>query len=109
VKRLIGVATLAAILAGTTAGAGWWTVPLVAAVWARVFPHAAVRTCMAAAALSWAALLAWTGLHAPLMLLVRRLADVFQLPPWGLLAVTLLFPALLAGMAARATRPALVR
>ena len=61
---------------------------------------------MAGAVLGWAALLGWTAWHAPVMPLAQRVGAVFQLPSWGLLALTLLFPALLAGAAARAVRPA---
>jgi hypothetical protein len=64
---------------------------------------------MAGSALGWAALLGWTAWHAPVVPLAHRISGVFQLPAWGLLALTLLFPALLAGAAARAVRPASFR
>lgn len=108
-KRLLGVVVLTALMAGATTLGGWWTVPIIAAIWVRVFPHAAVRTAMAGAASGWAALLIWTASRAPILPLTHRLAGVFQLPPWGLLALTLLLPALLAGAAARAVRPASFR
>ena len=63
-KRLL-VLTLA--FAGATAAAGWWTVPVVAAVWVRGFPRARspVRSCVAGAVIGWALLLAWVMLHGP--------------------------------------------
>jgi hypothetical protein len=97
----------AALVAVGTALAGWWVVPVLAGVWVRVLPRRKlVRSCMLGAALGWALLLGRTALEGPVSLLARRLGGVLQLPGWGLLLVTVLFPALLAGAAARATRPA---
>ena len=107
--RLLRAVVLGVLIAAATARLGWWTVPIVVAVWARVFPHAPVRTSMAGAALGWAGLLGWTAWHSPLTVLTDRLAGVFGLPPWELVALTLLFPALLAGTTARAVRPASFR
>jgi hypothetical protein len=97
---------LALVIAVTTMGAGWWSVPLVAAVWTRVLPHAATRTSAAGAALGWAGLLGWTAWQAPLGPLTQRVSGVLMLPSWGLIGLALAFPALLAAAAARALRPA---
>jgi hypothetical protein len=108
VRGMFRVAAFAALVAAGTVLEGWWTVPVLATMWVRVLPHARgpVRTCMLGASLGWSALIGWTALEAPLTPLLRRVGGVLQLPDWGLIAVTILFPALLAGAAARAARPA---
>jgi hypothetical protein len=106
---VLRVILFALVIAVTTMGAGWWTVAVAAAVWMRVLPHAAVRTAAAGAALGWAGLLAWTAWHAPVGPLTQRVSSVLMLPSWGLVALTLAFPALLAATAARAVRPASIR
>jgi hypothetical protein len=105
-SRWLSVIALTGAIAAATAFAGWWSVPLVAAIGARVFPHAPVRTAAAAGALGWAGLLGWTASRAPVTLLAYRVGALFHLPPWGFPALTLLFPAVLAALAARAFRPA---
>jgi hypothetical protein len=104
--RLLRTLAFAALVAAGTTVAGWWTVPVLAAIWARALPRprAVVRTCALGAALGWAALLAWTASEGPLSPIAQRTSGVLQLPPWGLIGLTLLFPALLAGAAARAVR-----
>jgi hypothetical protein len=109
VRGVLRAILLASVIAVTTMGAGWWTVPVVAAIWTRVLPHAALRTSAAGAALGWAGLLAWTAWQAPVGPLTQRVSSVLMLPSWGLLALTLAFPALLAATAARAVRPASIR
>lgn len=107
-NTFIRLATFAVAAAAGTAIAGWWTVPVLAVVWVRALPHlpAPVRTCMAGAALGWAVLLGRAALGGPVGVLARRAGGVLHLPGWGLILVTLLFPALLAGVAARTARPA---
>jgi hypothetical protein len=55
---------------------------------------------MLGAALGWGVLLGWTALHGPIGPLARRAGGIFRLPGWGMVLVTLLFPAALAGLAA---------
>ena len=107
--RLLRLIVLGAGVAAATVYAGWWTVPIIGAVGARVFPRTPVWTAAAGAALGWAGLLGWTAWQAPVTPLAHRLAGVLNLPSWGLVALTLLFPALLAAAAARAVRPAPLR
>ena len=85
-----------------TALAGWWTVPLIVAVWVWLSPAAGspVRRAMLGAALGWALLLGWTALQGPIGPLARRAGGLIGLPGWGLVLVTLLFPAALAGLVA---------
>ena len=104
-RRGIRIVVLAALIAAATALVGWWTVPVVTALWVRVFPHAPMRTSVLGAALGWAGLLGWTAWHDSVMPLAHRLAGVLDLPWWGPVALTLLFPALLAGAAARSAQP----
>ncbi|HUR93022.1 MAG TPA: hypothetical protein VMY76_00465 [Gemmatimonadales bacterium] len=94
----------AVVDAGTIFG-GWWTVPIIAAVWLRALPRwSSARSCMLGAALGWAGLLGWTAVRGPVDLVARRVGGVLELPVWGLPLLTLVFPALLAGLAARAVR-----
>ncbi len=98
-RALRGVAGLALAVALGTVLAGWWTVPVMVAVWLRLWP-APARRAMIGAALGWALLLGWTVLHGPIGPLARRAGGLFRLPGWGLILVTLLFPAALAGLVA---------
>jgi hypothetical protein len=100
------VLVTAAAVAAATAYFGWWSVPLVAAIAARVFPHAPVRTAALGGALGWGGLLAWSAWQAPVAPLLHRLGGLLHLPGWGLVALTLIFPTLLAGASARAVRTA---
>jgi hypothetical protein len=86
-----------------TALAGWWAVPVVAAVWVWLSPApgSPVRRAMIGAALGWALLLGWTALHGPIGPLARRAGGLIWLPGWALVLVTVLFPATLAGLVAR--------
>lgn len=108
-RPVLGTILLALVIAVTTMGAGWWTVPVVAAIWTRVLPHAAMRTSAAGAALGWAGLMTWTAWQAPVGPLSQRVSGLLTLPSWGLVVLTLAFPALLAATAARAVRPASIR
>lgn len=101
---------LAALVAAGTALAGWWTVPLIVALWVLVLPRRSeVSSCGLGAALGWAILLGWAGFEGPVALAARQTAGVFDLPAWVLFVATLLFPALLAGLAARAMQPTSLR
>jgi hypothetical protein len=104
---MLRVGGLAALVAAGTAAVGWWTVPLLAALWVQVVPRLRhpVRTCVLGGALGWALLLGWTALHGPVGVVAQRVGGVLRLPGWGLILVTLLFPAVLAGAAARAMQP----
>lgn len=93
---------LAASVALGTVVAGWWSVPLVAAAYgvASRRTHRPGRTAAAAGALAWGGYLTVTALTgAPVWALATRLAVSMQLPSWGLFVATLVFPAVLAGLA----------
>ena len=83
---------------------GWWAIPAAAALWGFLRPVARRPALVAAGA----AALAWSGWLLVDALsprgdfggLATRLAGIFSLPAPALLAVTVLFAALLAGSAA---------
>jgi hypothetical protein len=98
-------ALLAAAFAAATAGLGWWSVAVVAALWGvlartRRRPAAAAAV---AAALAWGALLLWTTSRGAAGALAGKLGTTMGIPPAALFGVTLLFAALLAWSAAAAS------
>ena len=107
-RRAPRIVLFAAVVAGGTVAFGWWTIPLLAALWVRVLPSARrpMTTVIVGAALGWLALLGYAALHGPVPAASAVLSAVFNLPPWGFLLATLLFPAALAGAAAVLTNPA---
>jgi hypothetical protein len=93
---------IAACIALGTVILGWWMVPILAFVYG-IVARGTKRpgsTAALAAALAWGGYLAITALSgAPVGLLGTRLALSMQLPVWGPIVATLVFPALLAGLA----------
>lgn len=83
---------------------GWWAIPATAALWGMLRPIARRPALFAAAA----AALAWTGwlladaisTRGDFSSLAGRLGGIFSLPAPALLVITVLFAALLAGIAA---------
>ncbi|MEJ7812880.1 MAG: hypothetical protein WKG32_20870 [Gemmatimonadaceae bacterium] len=97
-RGIVGILMLAAALALATVVAGWWGVPLAAFAWgvmARSGRRAASSAALAGA-LAWSALLLWQATRGPVGTLASRVAGAMQLPAPALVALTLLFPALLA-------------
>ena len=95
---------LAAAFALGTWILGWWAVPLLGAVWGimrRGRPRFA--SAFAAAAVAWAALLVGDATAGPLGRLATVMGGIFSMPAPLLLAVTVLYAALLAGCAAHVT------
>jgi hypothetical protein len=85
-----------------TYAVGWWGVPVLAlicglAVEPKARPLSFVSLCAAA---GWASLLLLDAARGPLGELARRFGGVMSLPPFVLILLTLLFPALLAWSAA---------
>ena len=105
-RRALAVGVFALCTAATTAAAGWWTIPLLAAAWMRVLRRsdATATICALGAASGWTLLLAWDAAHGPVGTVARRVGGVFLLPGWGFVSLTLLFAALLAVTAATAAR-----
>lgn len=83
---------------------GWWAIPATAALWGILRPVSRRPALVAAAsaALAWSGWLLADGLspRGDFSALATRLAGIFSLPAPGLIAVTVLFAALLAGGAA---------
>jgi hypothetical protein len=106
-KRGIRIALFGAITAVGTAAAGWWIVPILAALWVRVLPsdRGAVTTTMFGAAAGWLMLVGVVALQGPVPAVAAMCSAVLGLPRWGFPLVTLLFPATLAGTAAVLTKP----
>jgi hypothetical protein len=105
-RRALAVGAFALSAAAATAVWGWWTIPVLAAVWVRVLPRdaATATLCALGAASGWALLLAWDAAHGPVGTVARRVGGVFMLPGWGFVALTLLFAALLAATTAAVAR-----
>ena len=103
-RRALAVGVFALCVAAATAVGGWWTIPVLAAVWVRVPPRdaATATLCALGAGSGWALLLAWDAAHGPVGAVARRVGGVFLLPGWGFVGLTLLFAALLAATAAAA-------
>jgi hypothetical protein len=83
---------------------GWWAIPATAALWGILRPIARRPALLAAAAaaLAWSVWLLMDGLstRGDFSGLATRLAGIFSLPAPALIAVTVLFAAILAGSAA---------
>jgi hypothetical protein len=79
---------------------GWWTVPLVAALWGLLHPRLPrpALWASAAAGLAWVAWLAFDAVRGQgaMGVLATRLGGVMRLAIPALFLVTILFPALLA-------------
>lgn len=107
-KRVVGTLGFAVVVAAGTALAGWWSVPLLAALRVRALPRrrAPVASSMAGAALGWGLLLGWAALHGPTAAVAGRVGGALHLPAWGFVLLTLAVPAVLAGAAARTVAPA---
>ncbi len=79
---------------------GWWTVPLVAALWGLLRPRLArpALSAAAAAGLAWVVWLAFDAVRGQgaLGVLATRLGSVMRLPVPALFLMAILFPALLA-------------
>lgn len=102
-SRLVLLATAFAL---ATFVAGWWAVPLVAAVYAAITTaqRSSALVSGVAAMLGWGALLAITASRGPIGTLAVELGGVLNLRPMGVYAVTLAFPGLLAISAAVVSR-----
>jgi hypothetical protein len=102
---------LAAVFALATFAMGWWSVPVVAALYSVVAARgtglagrsSAVVAGMAAM-LGWAALLAIASARGPVPTLAGELAGILRLPAAGIYAVTIAYPGLLAISAAIVAR-----
>jgi hypothetical protein len=101
-NRTLQIGAFAICAAVATSLAGWWLIPVLAAVWVRVLPRtdSPASTCGLGAASGWAVLLLVDAAQGPAGIVARRAGGVFLLPAWGFVGLTLLFGALLAATAA---------
>jgi hypothetical protein len=99
---VVRVVILLVAFALATIAVGWWAVPVLGGVWGLVATRSTLPalTAAAAAGLSWAALLGWAAFRGPLLGLADKVGAIVGVPAWGLVAVAVAFPALLAGSAA---------
>jgi hypothetical protein len=103
-RASLRVGLLAPAFALATAAFGWWTVPLLGAVWGGVAAATSRPgvTAGTAAGLGWLFLLAWTATQGPVWVVAQRAGGVLALPGWLFVGVTVAFSALLGGSAAAA-------
>lgn len=101
----IRIMLLAAAFAIATVALGWWTVPVLGAAWglAAGSDRRTMLTAGVCAALGWGALLALFALGAPIGDVASKVGAIMKVGGIGLIAVTLVFPALLAASAAGVT------
>ena len=95
------VALLALSLAIGTWVVGWWAVPLLAAIAGAMAPHARHQGMAAglAAAIAWAALLAWSSTQGSVWGFSRIAGGAMGMSGVVLILATLLFPLALAWLA----------
>ena len=100
-RTIVKFVLLAEAFAVTTFGLGWWSVPLVAAVWglASRSPRKAVFAAFAALG-GWGSLLLLDVARGPVATMGSQLGGVMRLPAFALYVLTLIFPMLLAWCAA---------
>ena len=100
-KPAVKYVLLAEAFAVATYGVGWWSVPVVAALWGFFSGDAhRARNAALAAAGGWGTLLLLDAARGPVGTMARQLGEVMGVPSLVLYALTLLFPALLAWSAA---------
>jgi hypothetical protein len=100
-RSLVKVLLLAESFAVATYALGWWTVPVIAALWALLSrDDKPARVAAFCAALGWGTLLVLDAVKGPVAEMATRLGGVMGIPAFALLLLTLVFPALLAWSAA---------
>ena len=100
-RNFVKYLLLAEAFAVTTFGIGWWSVPIVAALWglASRDSHRARNAAIAAAA-GWATLLLIDIARGQVGVMAEQLGSLMSVPAPLLYFLTLLFPALIAWSAA---------
>lgn len=100
-RNLVRFVLLAELFAVATYALGWWTVPVIAALWA-VVSRDSNRAIIAGlcAAGGWASLLLLDAAKGPVGTMASALGGVMGVPAVALLILTLVFPALVAWCAA---------
>jgi hypothetical protein len=104
-RELINWIVLILAFAAATMVLGWWGIPAVGALWGLIRKPPVFhrwRPAAAAAAIAWAGLLAASLVEA-FGVMVSQLDGALRLPALAVAALTLVFPAFLAGSAAELT------
>ena len=98
---------LVVLIALGTVIVGWWTVPVIAAAYGLVFPDKRhwLSTALAGV-VAWGVLLDITWFQGPVLELAGKVGGILSLPAPAFIALTLIFPALLAGSAGELTAAA---
>lgn len=100
-RNLVKYVLLAEGFAVTTFAFGWWSVPIVAALWGLLSTERdAARTAAVCAAAGWATLLLLDVARGPVGTMGAQLGEVMRVPSVVLYLLTLIFPAALAWSAA---------
>lgn len=98
--RWMGWLVLVALMAAGSVVLDWWTVPALAVLYgAMPFARPTWVGAALASAGAWGALLLAAAVQGPVVELAAKVGDMFSLPGWGFVALTLVFPAALAGAA----------
>ena len=100
-RAFVKALLLAELFAVATYALGWWTVPVIAAVWGIASrDRKPARLAALCAAAGWATLLILDVVKGPVDTMATTLGGVMGVPAFVLLLLTLIFPALLAWSAA---------
>lgn len=101
-RTALRVGLLTPALALATLVAGWWAVPVLGVVWGMIAARGTRPglTVGGAAAGGWALLLVWRGLGGPVWRVAERVGPILALPGWLFVVLALIFPAVLALVAA---------
>lgn len=100
---LVRILLLTVVFAAGTWFLGWWSVPLIAAVYSLTRPadSGPVRDATIGAALSWAGMLAWHATNPAFGRLSTAIGGIFPVPAVVVMFIAVLFAAALAAAAAR--------
>ncbi len=100
--RIVKAVLLAEGFAVATFGLGWWTVPVIAAIYALSSSNSnRARIAALCAVGGWGTLLLLDAVKGPVGAMATRLGGVMSIPAPVLFLLTLIFPALLAWSAAK--------
>ncbi|HUQ20485.1 MAG TPA: hypothetical protein VM099_12800 [Gemmatimonadaceae bacterium] len=102
IRSIVKFVLITEAFAVATFAFGWWIVPVFAFVLGMTLDRerGPVRYAAVCAAAGWLSLLLLDAARGPLLSLASRFAGVMKLPSIVLIAITLIFPALLAWSAA---------
>jgi hypothetical protein len=98
-RTVLRVLLLGVAFAIATRVLGWWGIPVTAAAWGILSPDGS-GVAAVGASLAWAGLLARDAAFGPLPTLASDLGTLFHAPGLAVVALTLIYPALLAWSAA---------